>query len=131
MENRVTGNIFWDSPHSNCLGPTWIKLHIWYICAGMSRPSPCMFFSWWFIIWEPQAYRLVILLVFLWSSFSLFCLQSFLLFFHESPQAPSIVLARNLNILEKYALCLISEQFQLHASQELWTSPLKKTIHNF
>ena len=58
---------------------------------GWPRSSPCMFFVWWFRLFEPQGCRLV-------DSVGLpvefqypLGPQSFLLAFHKSPQAPSTV----------------------------------------
>lgn len=36
-----------------------IKLHICYICVGRPRSNLCMFFGWWFRLWEPQGSRWV------------------------------------------------------------------------
>jgi len=57
------------------------KLHIYYICVVRRRSSPCMLF-------ETQWSKLT-LLVFWWSSYPLQGPQSFLLFFHKSPQTSS------------------------------------------
>ena len=40
---------------------------------------------------SPKDPGLLTLLAFLWNSYPLWCLQSFLLFFHKSPKASSIV----------------------------------------
>jgi len=36
-----------------------VKLHICYIWVRRPKSSPCMFFVWWFRLWEPQGSRLV------------------------------------------------------------------------
>jgi hypothetical protein len=65
-------------------------VHLLYIFRG-PRSSPYMFFGWWVYFWEPQRSRLVdsvgLLVEFLFPLGP----QSFLLFFHKSPQAPSTV----------------------------------------
>jgi hypothetical protein len=63
------------------------RVHICYIYSGRPRSSLCMFFAWWLRLWEPQESRLVDS----WYSYLLQGLQSFLLLFHKSPQAPLTV----------------------------------------
>ena len=79
-----TGNSFWDSPHSNCSGSTKTKLHICLMCV--ERPKSLVGGS---DFQSPKGPGYLTLLVFLWSSYHLLGLQTFLLF-HMSLQTPPL-----------------------------------------
>jgi len=67
------------------------KLHICYTWTGRPRSSQCMLFGLWFSLWVSQGSRLVDYVGLPVEFLSSYWLQSFLLFFHKSPQAPSSV----------------------------------------